>query len=129
MRANDVLKRYKDEDLPEFVELDLVDVNQVGNFGNRPLHVAAVRGDLSELDALIEGGAQINCIGEHGNSPLHEAALQGHKEIVKHLLHHGANPMLKNENGETAYDLAAGLEQHDVAHVLDQWSQGTYRPN
>jgi hypothetical protein len=31
------------QELPEFVECNLSDVNQIGNFGNRPLHVAASR--------------------------------------------------------------------------------------
>jgi hypothetical protein len=48
MRAKDVLKRYIDEDLPEFVERTWTDVNQRGNFGNTPLHVACTRGELKE---------------------------------------------------------------------------------
>ncbi len=44
LTAAEVLQRFKDEDLPAFVEMALTDVNQVGNFGERPLDVAAVRG-------------------------------------------------------------------------------------
>jgi hypothetical protein len=73
MTAADVLKRYMEEDLPEFCELVLEHVNQPGNFGNLPIHVAAVRGLPEELDALIAGGADVNAAGELGNRPLHEA--------------------------------------------------------
>jgi uncharacterized protein len=73
LTAADVLRRYKDEDLPAFSEVPLRDVNQVGNFGERPLHVASTRGSIEEIAALIEGGAEINAPGELGNTPLHEA--------------------------------------------------------
>jgi ankyrin repeat protein len=68
-----------EEDLPEFCELVLEHVNQPGNFGNLPIHVAAVRGLPEELDALIAGGADVNAAGELGNRPLHEAIGQRNK--------------------------------------------------
>jgi len=52
LTAIDVLRRYVDEDQPEFCGIALVRVNQEGNFGNRPLHVAAVRGLVDEVLAL-----------------------------------------------------------------------------
>jgi hypothetical protein len=48
LTAAEVLKRYTDEELPEFVGIELNDVNEVGLFGDTPLHVAAIRGDLDE---------------------------------------------------------------------------------
>lgn len=48
MIARDVLKRYEGEALPEFLDIELKDVNQSGNFGNTPLHVACSRGDMEE---------------------------------------------------------------------------------
>jgi hypothetical protein len=53
----DLLLRYKDEDFSAFCDIQLKDVNQVGRFGERPLHVACTRGILEEIAALIEGGA------------------------------------------------------------------------
>jgi ankyrin repeat protein len=52
-------------------------VNQFGNFGERPLHVASARGNLDEMAALIDAGAEINALGEIGNTPLQEAVGQG----------------------------------------------------
>lgn len=86
MIFTDVLRIYKEEDLPEFCEISLDDVNQVGNFGNYPIHVASVRGLLPELLALLQGGADVNAIGELGNRPLHDAVGQGHIEAVKMLI-------------------------------------------
>ncbi|MGR3831832.1 ankyrin repeat domain-containing protein [Ralstonia pseudosolanacearum] len=90
LTAADVLKRYTDEDLPEFSEVALEDVNQIGNFGNSPVHVACVRGNVLEVQALLDGGANMNAIGELGNTPLHEAVGQGHIEVA--LLHKPAAP-------------------------------------
>jgi len=62
----------------EFLELPLDDVNQRGNFGDYPIHVTAMRGDVDELRALIEAGADVNAAGELGHTPLHQAVAQGH---------------------------------------------------
>lgn len=59
LTAPDVLARYVAEQLPEFVGISLTDVNQVGNFGDPPLNVAAVRGRLDEVDALLGAGARV----------------------------------------------------------------------
>jgi ankyrin repeat protein len=121
--AEEVLKRYKDENLPEFVEHPLVDVNQRGNFGNTPLHVASVRGDLEEIEALLDGGAQVDARGERGFTPLHEATLQRHVVVVKRLLSAGATPSLANDDGNTARDLAAQQKFDDVVVVIDEWEK------
>lgn len=78
LTAAEVLRRYKDKDLPAFCEITLEDVNQVGNFGERRLHVASSRGNMEEVAALVEAGAETNAPGDLGNTPLHEAVSQGH---------------------------------------------------
>ena len=50
LTALEVLAKYYDEDLPDFCE-PLTDVNQVGTFGNRPLHLACYRGNMAEVVA------------------------------------------------------------------------------
>ena len=118
LAATDVLKRYRDEQLPEFSEIPLEDVNQVGNFGNSPLHIACVRGSLPEVQALLEAGADVNAAGELSNTPLHEAAGQGHIEVVRLLLAAGASPLEPNEFGETALDIATKKRYDDVAELI-----------
>jgi uncharacterized protein len=106
LNPQDVLTRYMEEDLPEFCGLDLLDVNQVGNFGNRPLHVACTRGDVAEVSALLSGGADIDSIGELGNTPLHEAVGQHHLDVVFLLLQRGASSKQENDFGKTALEVA-----------------------
>jgi len=127
MHAKDVLRRYVEENLPEFVELALTDVNQRGNFGNTPLHVASVRGSLEEVEALLIAGAEFNSKGEHGGTPLHDAAGQGHVEIVKQLLAAGASPDLANDDGNTPRDVAVLLDHDSVVAVIDDWGKSGRR--
>jgi len=88
MRAIEVLHRYVD--LPEFAGLTLIDVNQTGNYGNTPLHVASTRGNIEEVDALVAGSSNLDSKGEDGMTPLHRATQQGHVAVVKRLLQAGA---------------------------------------
>ena len=118
LTAADVLRRYKDENLPAFCGVSLDDVNQVGLFCERPLDVAAVRGNLEEIYALLEGGAKVNAVGEHGNTALHEAVSQGHLSAVEALLEFGARVDIQNDAGETAIDLASARNREDLATLL-----------
>src|SRR5450755_3085496 len=44
----------------EFLDTKLTDVNQKGMFGNTPLKVAVVWGDLDAVRMLIDAGADVN---------------------------------------------------------------------
>jgi ankyrin repeat protein len=118
LTAAEVLQRYKDEDLPAFSGIVLTDVNQVGLFGERPLDVAAVRGNAEEVSALLEGGADVDAAGEHGYTALHEAVSQGHLPVVELLLEFGARVDVRNEFGETALDIASARDREDLIALL-----------
>jgi hypothetical protein len=124
LTASQVLRRYKDEDLPAFCEIPLEDVNQVGNFGERPLHVASSRGIMEEIAALVEAGAEVNAPGNVGNTPLHEAVGQGHLKAIQFLLDHGASADVRNEFGETPLDKAIQANRHDIVEVLRSGTSG-----
>ena len=106
LTAAQVLRRYKDEDLPAFSGMDLKDVNQVGLFGEHPLDVAACRGSVEEIAALLEAGANVNSHGELGNTPLHEAVSQNHLAAIQFLVEHGASLTARNNDGKTPLALA-----------------------
>jgi ankyrin repeat protein len=42
-----------------------------------PLAMAAIRGDLAEIKALLEAGAEVNVTDALGRTPLHMAAFYG----------------------------------------------------
>lgn len=119
MNADDVLRRYKEEDLPDFAGIDLSDVNQVGIFGDAPIHVAAIRGRTDEITALLDGGADVNAAGELGNTPLHEAVMQNRVEAVKLLLERGADPQRRNQFGGSPLDAARSRQNRRLVRLLE----------
>jgi len=125
LTAEEVLSRYRDEELPEFVGLALSDVNQIGNFGDSPLKGAAVRGSLEEVLALLDGGAELNTRGEHGFTALHHAASQGHLDVVRVLLDRGATLTVLNDWGQTPLDVAKLSERVSIAALLSASTRRT----
>jgi cytochrome c len=59
--------------------------------GEAALHVAAKRGCLACVEALVEAGADVNArtTDEHDRTPLHLARLLGHADVSEYLLAHG----------------------------------------
>jgi uncharacterized protein len=118
MNTIEILARYAAEDLPEFVEMQITSIEQVGRFGNRPLHVACVRGLMEEIAALVSAGANVNAPGENGNTPLHEAVGQASKAVAVYLLQHGADPSMKNDDGQSSIDIAHLMGRGELAKLL-----------
>jgi len=119
LKADEVLAKYNEENLPHFCE-PLTDVNQVDTFRNRPIHLACYRGNMADVVALVEGGADVNVVGDLGSTPLHEAAEEGHINIIKFLIEKGASPDIKNEFGNTASDAATLKGRDDIARLLQR---------
>jgi ankyrin repeat protein len=120
LTAADVLRRYNDEDFPSFCGMQLESVNQVGNFGERPLHVAAARANMEEIVALVEAGADVNAPGDLANTALHEVVGQGQTEAIKFLLESGASISAENEFGQTPLDIARLKGRDDVVKLLQE---------
>lgn len=115
--AEEVLRRYNDESPSDFCD-PLTDVNQVGTFGNRPIHLACFRGNINDVVALVEGGADVNAAGDMGSTPLHEAVEQAHARVVKFLLDCGAKRDVRNELGETPLEIAKEKGLAEIAGLI-----------
>jgi ankyrin repeat protein len=109
-----VLARIKEADLPVFEGIDVNGVNVRGrSFGDTPLHIVAIWGDVEAARVLIAAGAMIDARGEDDFTPLHNAVEQGHVAVVELLLSAGANPRLISRAGDAfalaAHDADAGM--------------------
>ncbi|MGB3514867.1 MAG: ankyrin repeat domain-containing protein [Elainellaceae cyanobacterium] len=56
-----------------------------------PLSIAARRGNLSAVNSLLNGGANINFMHPIGFSPLHESIVNNHIKIFRLLIDNGAD--------------------------------------
>lgn len=116
VKLAEVIKKYRH--YPKFLGIEIVDVNQPGSIDDTMLHIAAWKGELSDVELLISCGANVNAIGDIGNTPLHGAAAKGHLEVAKILLSNGADVSIKNEFGETATDWARNKKHDDMVALL-----------
>lgn len=91
----------------EILESGMIsDVNKMSPSGLTALHQSAIDGNLECAKALVEKGANVNCTDCESWTPLHAAVMNECTDFVRFLLASGANPALKNDAGETAYEMA-----------------------
>jgi ankyrin repeat protein len=81
-------------------------------------HYAAWNGHLDVCRLLLEWGAKVDPLNKWKETPLHFAARAGHLSVVKLLVARGADVRLKDENGQTARDLARSSLHGYVADWL-----------
>ncbi len=115
-KISDVLAQYSQH--PDFIGVDLVDVNQQGAVDDAPLHIAVRKGSVEDVLDLLNLGAKINMLGDLGNTPLHYAALVGRPEMAQLLVLKGANPAMLNEFNETPLLVAQQGGKTDVVSIL-----------
>ena len=70
------------------------------------MHVACVWGDISAIDLLLAGGANVNARGDLGVTPLYNAVSFERVRSVERLLKAGANTDDPNELHRTARERA-----------------------
>jgi ankyrin repeat protein len=73
--------------------------------GSSPLHLAALKGDVQTVEALIKTGANVNATNQAGATPLHYGV--GTERVVALLLEAGANPNACSITGNTPLHSAA----------------------
>jgi ankyrin repeat protein len=111
-----VIEKY--QRYPQFLGIEITDVNQRAAMNDTMLHFAAERGSTEDIDVLVVSGAEVNAVGDIGNTPLHGAALQGEIDAAKRLLELGADPTLRNELGQSAVDVADVGGYDKLAEIL-----------
>src|SRR5690349_6920767 len=104
------------------LEERLIDVNEVGYDGDRPLHVAAIWGDVQAIELLVAAGAEVDARGEFEFTPLREAVGQGHVAAARRLLELGASPHARGEWGATPNELARRRDDPEMIALFDGYA-------
>jgi ankyrin repeat protein len=91
---------------PLVLEERPIDVNEVGYDNDRPLHVAAVWGDVEAIEMLVAAGAEIDARGEFNFTALYHAVAQGYVGAARRLLELGASPHTQGDWGGTPEERA-----------------------
>jgi ankyrin repeat protein len=104
--------------LPSFYGIKDINPCSIGSFSERPIHIAAIQGNIDAIDALYKFGVDINIKGEHGYTPLHEAIEQGNIEVVMFLIKIGANPYVKNDDNLSPIEMAEILENNEIVKEM-----------
>ncbi len=92
-----------------------IDVNLLNNAGESPLMMAALKGDVSAAQMLLERGAKVN---QPGWSALHYASTGPDTGLVKLLLDRGAELNAASPNGTTPLMMAAQYGSEDSVNLL-----------
>jgi acyl-CoA-binding protein len=83
-------------------------VNSVDSSGQTPLHLAADRGHLDAIRALVKAGADVSAQDHDGIGVLQAAVIGGHVECCRLLLEMGADPHQSDHDGDTPFEEARG---------------------
>ncbi|ABK44143.1 Ankyrin repeat-like protein [Magnetococcus marinus MC-1] len=95
------------------------DATLADEFGNTPLHNAAINNELACAEALLGSGkGDVDARAEHILTALNMAVIQGHVEMVKLLLEKGADATLADEDGNTPLHVAAIKNELVCAEAL-----------
>ncbi|KAI4898336.1 hypothetical protein NFI96_024567 [Prochilodus magdalenae] len=107
-RADTSSKRYNKSPKTGKV-LSVNNIHRQNWFGETPLHLAAIKGDVQSVKDMVNVGASVNQADNAGWTPLHEAVLHRHYTVVETLLKAGAEVNPKGYKGVTPLHDAVGL--------------------
>jgi ankyrin repeat protein len=120
--AERMAKAASDGDIPTLqaivaqgFSLELAD-----SLNGRPLYIAAKKGNLEMVRALLKLGAKASLAWEENKafSPLHAAAQEDHFEVAKLLIENGADLNARFANGAMPLHLALHANHPEVAVLL-----------
>ena len=96
------------------------DVNAAAKnaFKVQALHAAVAGRNMEIVRAVLSVGANPNAPQQAGFRPIHEAGANANRKLAELLIANGADPMLTNDEGKTAIDLAREKGHTEFANWL-----------
>ena len=92
--------------------------------GQTPLMWAVAEGRSEIAALLIERGADVNVVSQHGYNALLFAALKGDAGTLKKLIAAKADPKFRAPDGGTAFTIALGRGNEEVARLMLELRRG-----
>jgi len=111
-------------DIVDFLILNGANVNLASRDGTTPLIAVAQNSIMNKdvqlyiVEKLIESKADVNVQEEYGKTPLILATESNSPKIVSKLLLSGAELNLKDNNKDTALDIAISNEMKDIETII-----------
>ena len=85
---------------------------------NARLDAAAAAGREAEVEALLAQGAPADAADADGDTAMMKAVRTDRPTIVRMLRRYGASPDRRNRAGESARDIAAGIDDPALSRAL-----------
>jgi ankyrin repeat protein len=108
------LKRFSSPKYPEIIDILL----KRAKANDQLLEAIQGGGNLEEVKALLDQGANVNAADKTGTTALMLAAKHGKSDVVSTLLAKGANIYATDNHGQTALKIAAKLKQSKIENTL-----------
>lgn len=100
---------------------NLQEQNETSQYTAQHLRDACLKGQVNEVNKMIEQGIDVNASDEGGRTPLMLASFNGHSEVARILLDKGARVGDQNAEGRTPLIFAAsGPFPETVELLLEQ---------
>ena len=97
--------------------------NAPDDSGQTPLHLAADRGHIQCMKALVLAGADINSVDNDGISVLQAGVISGDSDCCRLLLLLGANPDQPDHDGDTPRE--AAQDDQEIQELFEQYDNET----
>ncbi|XP_075441477.1 ankyrin repeat domain-containing protein 12 isoform X4 [Ascaphus truei] len=104
-------------------------VNKRNERGETSLHMAAIRGDISQVKELIRLGANVNVKDFAGWTPLHEACNMGYYDVAKVLIAAEADVNTQGLDDDTPLHDAASSGHRDIVKLLLRHGGNAFQAN
>lgn len=101
----------------EGVDMNVADIN---NNHQTPLHLAANKGCVFTILTLIGCGVNINTPDGDGNTPLHIAVTEDRIHACSILLFNEADPFINNTNMNCPYQLAMNSKDDWIKYIFEK---------